>query len=323
MLVGILVLVIGFIYYASSPVYSENTYNQIVQFSQESSKRDTITVMSYNIGYMSGMTNNRPIPRTRKLFDGNLEKSIQLFNTYSPDIIGLQEVDFNADRSFNRNQSDSLAVSGGFSHAQISVNWDKKYVPFPYYPLSMHFREILSGQSILSKFPIVESERIVLPGQVNPNYFYNLFYIDRLIQISKIDLGEQFLYVLNVHLEAYDKDARARQAEIVVDYFSKYSSDFPTILIGDFNAEPYGENSSDRTFDIIMSARNIAHAFNKDQLLVNPEQWSTYSSEDPTVKIDYIFYSKDKITPLKYKVLREAVDISDHLPILFSFVITE
>ena len=57
---------------------------------------------------------------------------------------------------------DSIALYCGFLEGAYAVNWDKRYVPFPYWPPVVHFGEMLSGQGVLSKFPILMNKKIVL-----------------------------------------------------------------------------------------------------------------------------------------------------------------
>ncbi|MGB3464703.1 MAG: hypothetical protein WBA74_05525, partial [Cyclobacteriaceae bacterium] len=45
----------------------------------------------------------------------------------------------------------------------------------------------------------------------------------------------------------------------------------------------------------------------------------TYSSGQPTRKIDYIFYNDNKIILHEASVLRQAGQISDHIPVMMKF----
>ncbi len=107
----------AFYFWASSSFINEDNYNQIVTFHPEDeNKSDTLSVLTYNIGYLSGMTNNLPVDREKSLFSENLSQSIRLLKAYDFDLIGLQEVDFGASRSFYFNQFDSLGVYLDFHH---------------------------------------------------------------------------------------------------------------------------------------------------------------------------------------------------------------
>ena len=66
-----LILFVIFYFWASSASLQESEYHTINRFSPNLTfdKTDTISIMSYNIGYLSGMTNNLPIERTKEIFD--------------------------------------------------------------------------------------------------------------------------------------------------------------------------------------------------------------------------------------------------------------
>ncbi|MEQ9232018.1 MAG: endonuclease/exonuclease/phosphatase, partial [Cyclobacteriaceae bacterium] len=133
---GLLLLVVAFVvfyFWASSGIIAEKEYQRILTFEEATPSKDTLTIMTYNLGYLSGMKNNLAVDMPEELFDENLVKARRLLDMYRPDIIGFQEIDFASSRSWNRNQLDSL--SAGFHQAYRSVNWDKRYVPFPYWPL--------------------------------------------------------------------------------------------------------------------------------------------------------------------------------------------
>ena len=76
--VCLLFVIVGFYFWASSPNISANDYNNSGQYdySSSASNDSIISIITYNIGYLSGMTNNLPIERPKSLFDQNLNKVI-------------------------------------------------------------------------------------------------------------------------------------------------------------------------------------------------------------------------------------------------------
>jgi endonuclease/exonuclease/phosphatase family metal-dependent hydrolase len=311
-LAGLSFIIVGFYFWASSPNLSQSNYNETGKYDYPSSvENDTIhSVISYNIGYLSGMTNNLPIEKPRSLYDQNLNKVIYELKKVNADIIALQEIDYNSKRSYHIDQQKELSKLGYTNYGQ-NINWDKKYVPFPYYPISMHFGKILSGQSILSKYPILQQERIELKRNVNNPFYYDSFYIDRLAQVTKIKINDQFLILINVHLEAYDQATRKLQMQQVKSIYIKYYKDFPTILLGDFNSDIKYKDAGISLF--LKLPETGCAAFSID----NPE--NTYSSESPTERLDYIFYNKQFIKEIDAKILTQFELASDHLPLLLKF----
>jgi len=315
-----------FYFWARSPVYSESEYSKLIEFSSGTAPAigDTFSVITYNIGYLSGMTNNLAVDRPLDLLESNMEKAIKLLKKRNPDIIAFQEIDFNSKRTFNIHQQQKLGLQAGYKYGAEVVNWDKNYVPFPYWPISYNFGRMLSGQSILSNSAITSNTRIVLPQPESNPFYYNDFYIDRLAQLVWVETSQDSMLIINVHFEAWDGPTRELQAEIVLDIYKKYEKNHPVILLGDFNCTPpFAENAFDEnTIEILLEHSSISMAIEKSQYLQNPETYFTFDSEKPYEKIDYIFYNNKYLNCLNAEVLHEAGEISDHLPVRGVFTFT-
>jgi len=317
MLIGALVI---FFFYASSPNLDESEYSEIKRASYKYNSKDTLTIITYNLGYFSGMTNGLPVAPDPTLFDENEDRFKNITDQLDPDFIAFQEIDFDADRSLNRDQLSWIQDKGAFSFASKVVNWDKKYVPFPYLPIKTQFGKLISGQAIVSKYPILENNRIKLIKPINAPFYYNKFYLDRMLQINKVKIGIKELIIMNVHLEAFDQETREAQSLIVLAKFNELSDKYPVILLGDFNALPSGENE-DMTIPTIMKGKNIVRSIPNSVYQINKSKYYTFDSKEPTRKIDYILYNKDKIRGIEARVIKEADDISDHIPIMMRFSI--
>lgn len=329
LIAGILIFVsfIAFYFWASSSFNEKENYNQIITYHPEAiNHSDTFSILTYNIGYLSGMTNNLPVERNESLFSDNLSKSLRLLDEYDFDFIGLQEVDFGASRSFNYNQFDSLGFHLGFHQGAYAVNWDKLYVPFPYYPIKNHFGKMFSGQGVLSKMQIVANDMLVLRKPINAPFYYNAFYLDRILQINKVQMGSDTIIVMNVHLEAFDTETRELQAEKVLTEFNKWSKDYPVILMGDFNSRPPFASEiieEEKTIEFFLNSPLIEEAISKERYLKNDSLFFTFDTAKPYERLDYIFYNKNKIRIIDSDVLREAKSISDHFPVWMTFTLIE
>jgi endonuclease/exonuclease/phosphatase family metal-dependent hydrolase len=328
LLITTVLIVAGFIafyFWASSSFVDQKKYDQIVTYHPAVHRTsDTLSVLTYNIGYLSGMTNNLPVERKESLFSENLSKTISLLSLYDFDFIGLQEVDFGASRSFKYNQFDSLGKHLDFHQGAYAVNWDKLYVPFPYFPIRNHFGKMYSGQGILSKRQMKLNDLVILEKPMEVPFYYNAFYLDRILQISKVQLKSGPLILMNVHLEAFDKETRVRQAEKVLKEFERWSKDYPVILMGDFNSRPPFASEileEERTINYFLEKPWIEEAISKDRYLSNEAQYFTFDTMDPYERLDYIFYNNNKIKKIESDVLRAAQDISDHLPVWMTFTV--
>ena len=312
LILSFLSLAIGFYFWASSSNYNSNEYSKIYKndFPSKMNNDSIISIITYNIGYLSGMTNNLAVKKPKSLFDNNLKTVLNQFKKINADIIAFQEIDFASNRSFNINQQNEIA-SLGYNYIAQTINWDKKYLPFPYFPISMQFGKMLSGQSILSKYKISSQERIELKrNQTNP-FYYDAFYIDRLAQVIKIHIQKKIVVLINVHLESYHKETRIKQTKKIIEIYNRFSKEFPTILLGDFNSDIKYQNAS---INLLLNLPKIgSSAFSKNSLA------KTFSSENPIERLDYIFYNTDFIQYIDGKVLTEFKQASDHFPLLMNF----
>jgi len=309
---AIFFVIVGFYFWASSPNFSPKDYNQTGKYEVNStlSNDSTHSIISYNIGYLSGMTNNLPLERPKHLFDKNLNKVIYELKKIDADFIAFQEIDYDSKRSHKVNQQEELSKLGYPYYGQ-NINWDKKYVPFPYYPVANQFGKVLSGQSLLSKYPILEQERIELKRNANNPFYYDSFYIDRLAQVNKIKIQGQTLVLINVHLEAYDVKTRKLQMQQVKNIYLKYYEKYPVILLGDFNSDIHFDQAGIHLF--LDLPKTGCAAFDPDMAQ------NTFSSESPTQRLDYIFYNKKFIKEIDAEILTQFDLASDHLPLLMKF----
>lgn len=323
-IIGLLVLllllfIVSFYFWGKNSSFSEEDYTSVsTQTIQKLSNSDTLSIMTFNIGYLSGMTNNLAIDRPESLIRSNLNKTIKLFSKLNPDIIGLQEIDFASKRSFFIDQYQSIFKESEFISAAMAVNWDKNYVPFPYWPFKFHFGRMYSGQAVLSKFEILKNERMVLPQPESNAFYYNDFYLDRLAQISWLDFRDTKLLVINVHFEAWDGPTREVQAKLVMDFYREYMEDYPIIILGDFNCNPpFSKNAfRESTIQLILDEPNLGMCLDITDFKANEFDYYTFSSETPQNKIDYILYNTKFFDCLESTVIIEAGQISDHLPVM-------
>ena len=306
------VAIIITLYWASSPNYSEEQYVQLIedQFPTSTNNDSIFSIITYNIGYLSGMTNNKAVESNKSLFDDNLDHVKDQLKTVNPDIICLQEIDFYSSRSFHINQQEELRQLG-YNYTFQAVNWDENYLPFPGTNIAYHYGEIYSGQSILSKYPISDPERIVLERVEDTPFYRDAFYLDRLAQVCNISVNGIEIIVINVHLEAYDKETRRKQTEYVAGLYNKYKDVKPVLLVGDFNSD---SNYSNATINTLMEIQGIAYVPSD-----SADMHYTYPSPAPRVRIDYVFYNDAFIEMESAEVLSSFGQASDHLPVMMTF----
>jgi len=300
---------VTFFFWASSSNHKESGYSKLIENNFPASTDDdsVFSIITYNIGYLSGLTNNLPVAKTKKLFDDNLIRAYHEFKRMDADIICFQEIDYYAKRSYYVNQQEALQKLG-YNYIFQAVNWDINYLPFPYFPPSAHHGEVYSGQSIFSKQPLTNNERIVLDRVADSPFYRDAFYLDRLAQVSKSTLGDDTVIIINVHFEAFDMPTRTKHAKYISTLHTKYKDDYPVLILGDFNSDIRYPNAA---IQLIVNLPGIKNAVDLDK--------KTYPSIKPTARLDYIFYNEDYIELKNSRILTEFGNVSDHLPVLLEF----
>jgi endonuclease/exonuclease/phosphatase family metal-dependent hydrolase len=227
----------------------------------------TIRVVSYNIKHGRGNDNVVDLPRTAGVL-----------RALMPDIVGLQEVDREAERSRKVDEARMLGESLGLQHA---------------FGRFMDFQGGAYGLGILSRFPITQSREVRLPDGNEP----------RVALAVDVRLPDgRPLTIVNVHFDWVGDDGfRFAQAQKLTEFLDGLKQ--PYILLGDFNDEP-----GSRTLGLFTS-RAAEAAKPRDNRF-------TFSSTEPVKEIDFIFLApRAAWTAGEVRVIDEKL-ASDHRPLL-------
>ena len=318
-LLVIVLVTVGFYFWASASAFDESQYLETISSSSTTTQDSTtLKVMTYNIGYLSGMTNNKPVSRKRELFEGNFDHLAKLVSDEDIDLLAVQEIDFKSSRSYNIDQFQEIHDRTEFSRSALAVNWDKNYIPYPYWPIRYQFGQIYSGQAVFSKYPIISNKKEKLIKPVDQPFYYNDFYLDRLIQVDSVKINNTTsIVVMNVHLEAFSQPTRKLHLEHVYELFNEYAKKGPALLLGDFNEPaPIDTLTGMKRF---YTNQRFKSAISLSALKKDQEKHFTYSSGNPKRKIDYIFYTDEYIKRINVSTIRKQNLISDHLPVMMTF----
>lgn len=146
-----------------------------------------------------------------------------------PDLIMLQEVDTNSDRTYSINETDYL-TAGESVHA---LNYSCVFVPYPLPPIG----RVNSGLFTTTDLYMAKAERISLPCPFSwPVSAANL---KRCLLVSYLPIQDSTkqLVLVNLHLEAYDdgegKLAQTKQLREFIEF--EYKKGNYVIAGGDFN----------------------------------------------------------------------------------------
>ncbi|MCU0449617.1 MAG: endonuclease/exonuclease/phosphatase family protein [Bernardetiaceae bacterium] len=282
---------------------------------------EEFALATFNVGYLSGLANNLGHRLPAATYRAHLAQVAAAWAAHPTDIICYQEIDLAARRSWGVQQSAELARASDYAYRAEAVNWDKNYVPFPYWPPTAHFGRVVSAQAIHSRWPLALVERVVFPKPAQRPFFYQAFYTDRLAQVCRVSLGKRAVVVINVHLEAFVPQARWPQLALLEQLYRRYAAEGPVIVAGDFNqpAKPPGQAAlaHERLYETMLTWPHL-------QCVVPPGQWGqpqhfTFSTQRPFEQIDFIFYHAQHLECLASQVLPATGQASDHWPLWARF----
>lgn len=288
-----------------------------------------IKIQTWNLGFLFGEGSDGPLysPKEKKFYEDKLNVLVSEITFSSPDIVCLQEIDIQSERSFNLNQAQVLARKANYPYIALAVGWESNYIPFPYWPLSRNFGRVKSGGAILSRYPITSQEVTLLQKPMSQPWWYNLFYPHRYFQKVEIDLGSKKISLINLHLEAYDKLDRQDQVRQLVEKIKQEKIDF---VAGDFNMLPPSaskkskfvtnkdEYENDSSYQEMVKS-NLLEVIPDEIYALDEASYLTFPASRPERRLDYIFYQAG-LKMIKAEILPSA--LSDHLPLKSTFQIS-
>ncbi|MFC2124564.1 endonuclease/exonuclease/phosphatase family protein [Bacteroidota bacterium] len=219
--------------------------------------------------------------------DFNLDMISEVIIQADPDLVALQEVDYQTNRSKKYDLTTELG-------------WRCKMVPL--FGRAMYFDGGEYGDGILSKHTIIQSRNVGLP-------FSSTNEPRTAVEITTVLNSGDAICFIGTHLDhTSDESDRIAQASKINEVFS--SNKFPTILAGDLNAAP-GSNTIN-TLEKIWSS-----SYDKN----NPAP--TFPSKNPRVKIDYVmFIPEDRWKVIETEVIENEI-ASDHCGYLVTLELLE
>ncbi len=241
----ILLGVAGLLGWLTMTEYNPNPILALEPITREASavipREATLNLLSWNIGYaglgaesdflMDGGQNVRSADENavRRYLMG-IEA---LSSSADYDLVMLQEVDVDSERTFGIDQARKLAYGTSF-HA---LNFSCPFVPNPQTLLYNPIGKVNSGLLTVSRYQVAGAERISLPCPFTwPLRIVNL---KRCLLASYLPIegSDQKLVLVNLHLEAYDsgegKIAQTKQLREFIQ--SEYQKGNYVIAGGDFN----------------------------------------------------------------------------------------
>lgn len=234
-----------------------------------------LRVMSFNIHHGEGT-------------DGTLDLSriADVIRDSDAEVVGLQEVDRHwSDRSDFVDQASWLARELNM-HVAFGANLDRD-------PLEPGEPRRQYGNAILTRWPVLERDNTYLPRFDGHE--------QRGLLRARIAVRGVPVQVYSTHLQHNDAEERLAQVRAIRSIIG--APEDSVLLLGDLNATPQApevETFIDGLVDVWAAA--------------GTGDGATYTSADPTKRIDYVLTSDDVVARTAAVVTSDA-PASDHLPV--------
>lgn len=217
----------------------------------------------------------------------DMDAIAKVISNHDPDVVALQEVDVNINRSGKVDQAKELAERAG--------------MPYYYFGKAIDHDGGDYGVAILSKHPLSNMQTIALPADPSTNSE------PRVLAVAQVQLANGFTFMFGTtHLEVRHETNRLIQVEAIQAFAQNLS--MPFVVAGDFNARP--ENESIKKLD--QTFRRTCEECAPTIPVINPNR-----------AIDFIaFTPKESFTVINHEVIDETY-ASDHLPVYAELEIME
>ena len=206
-------------------------------------------IVSWNIGFgayeddygffMDGGTQSWAWSKER--LTANLEAIAGRLTEQDADLYLIQEVDFNATRSYHVDEREYVKKALSERCFTFAQNYDS---PFLFYPITQPHGASKAGIMTFSRAQISSGLRRELPVEITMMKFLDL---DRCYSVSRIPTANgKELVLYNFHLSAYTSDGSIATEQLKLllsDMQEEYNKGNYCIAGGDFNKDILGDSS--------------------------------------------------------------------------------
>jgi endonuclease/exonuclease/phosphatase family metal-dependent hydrolase len=296
-IVVVLLILVGLILYnminSFSPAEIENV-EVIHKIHGSNPASDTLTFANWNIGYgglgreidffYEGGSQVRPSYEDYLKYMHGIRQIMQVFTEM--DFLLLQEVDSYAKRSYFQNQVEQFWGEYRKGSMALAINYDVKFVPVPF---NEPMGRVLSGIVTYSQFNAGSAVRYGFP--FDESWPTRLFMLNRCYLLTRYELGDKTLTVINTHNSAYDESGEAKMIQLQMlreKMLEEYKLGHYVIAGGDWNQNPPGFNAKEVSTDDVV--KTIIPLVPADLL---PANWTwAWDPEIPTNRNVDIAYQK-------------------------------
>ncbi|HUG09936.1 MAG TPA: endonuclease/exonuclease/phosphatase family protein [Opitutaceae bacterium] len=255
----------------------------------------SIRLVTFNIAHGRGLVPYQGMVGSARI-RRNLLKIASLLHKLKPDVVALQEVDFDSHWNYHVDHLEFLRVHAEFPHSAMGVTNTR-----------LGRRGLNYGNGLLSRFPI-RSHATVPFGRAQIGGKGFLF--------AEIDVGRSHLLpIVNLHLDYKSRDSRMRQIDRLFDFveihYSKSGNDWlvPPVYCGDLNNPPHRPDAT------LLLSEHVARHGNYS---VHPADGQTFPSPWPVTALDFVFLPP-ACRNAHSQVVRSFA--SDHRPVQVEFTL--
>lgn len=269
------------------------------------------------------------VPRTTVL--RTLDRVAEVIRAADADLVLLQEVDRDSARTGRIDQHEELLARVPYPSSCSTPYFRNPYVP---HPPHRHLGRVDMHLSVFARHRLDGAVRWALPD-LHESWLRRQFNLRRaLLEVELPVEGGGRMRAFDLHLSAFSRGdgTLARQLAVVASRLDECDRDgVPFLLGGDFNALPPGDDPA-RLPDPELYADGwpIAPLFERWTSAVplaahraEPSGWRTWLPHGADVAdraIDHLFSSRT-VQFSDVRVLGEAADASDHLPLVATFTV--
>lgn len=263
----------------------------------------TLRILAWNIAHGRGDVGSSVLHNwqggSHEERAARLARIAQVIREADPDIVVLNEADFDSHWSYGLNQAEVLARALGY----------RAWVEQRNYDLRIPFATLSFGNAVLSRFPIEEARWIRIAPH---SRMEAMVFGAKSASVVHLDTFWGRISVVPVHLEVRSEETRLSAIPTLDSLQIENSA--PLVLAGDFNSSPPGwPGAGPRTALGALLDRGWSNP--RAEAEPNPLEW-TFPTYDPARAIDWVLV-EPPLRAVEAEVVEGAGALSDHAPVLY------
>ncbi len=261
----------------------------------------------------------------------NINGAIARLEDLNPDLMLVQEVDFDSTRSYHVDQRQMIEEAFADRSAVFAQNYDSSYL---FYPILEPHGASKSGILTLADAQIEGAMRRSLPIEGGINKFFDL---DRCYSVSRIPVDDgKTLALYNLHLSAYTSDGsianeqiarmmQQMQADRVAGHYVIAGGDFNKDLWGD-SAAYTGISGADASWckpfptELIADGFALVNSLDEENLVLSCRDTGAPYKKGTTFEVTLDgFIVSDNVEVISCEVIDTGFANTDHNPVRMTF----